>query len=154
MCCFAAGCSDRLPTYPVLGRVVFPDGSPVHTGTIELKSREHPIQARGDIAHDGSFRLTTYVENDGAVEGKHDCVVVQFVVVEEIPNFQPSYEGVVHPKFASYSTSRLECEVLPSGKNQLTIQVEPFRQSSNADSRADHRHSEHINPDEDLSRQN
>jgi hypothetical protein len=92
-----------------------------------LKSREHPIQARGEIAHDGSFRLTTYVENDGAVEGKHDCVVVQLVVVEELPGFQPSYEGVVHPRFASYSTSGLECDVLPSDNDQLIIRVEPLR---------------------------
>ncbi|MEX0819210.1 MAG: hypothetical protein WD070_06445 [Pirellulaceae bacterium] len=121
------GCSnDRLPTYPVQGRVVFSDGSPVHTGSIELKSREHGVQARGNIAADGSFQLTTYKQNDGAVEGTHDCVVVQLVMVEELSNFTPSTEGVVDARYGSYSKSGLECEVSPAKQNVVTITLEPM----------------------------
>jgi len=104
----AVGCSDgRLLTYPDWGKVAFADGSPVHVGTVELKSREHNIHARGEIGTDGRFVLTTYE----AVAGKHDCVVVQMVMVEEIAGFQPSTEGVVHPRFGSYITSGLVVEV-------------------------------------------
>ena len=54
----ALGCSsDRLPTYPVTGRVVFTNGDPVKTGLIEFRSVEHGLNARADIARDGSFRL-------------------------------------------------------------------------------------------------
>ena len=122
-----AGCSnDRLPTYAVQGQVVFSDGSPVRTGSIELKSVQHGVQARGDIASDGAFQLTTYAENDGAVEGVHKCVVVQLVMVEELANFKPSTEGVVDPRFGSYSTSDLECRISNSDVNRVKLTVEPI----------------------------
>ncbi|MBC8355434.1 MAG: hypothetical protein H8E66_25940 [Planctomycetes bacterium] len=123
-----AGCSnDRLPTFAVQGQVVFSDGSPVRTGSIELKSVQHSVQARGDIASDGSFQLTTYEENDGAVEGVHKCVVVQLVMVEELSNFKPSTEGVVDPRFGSYTTSELECRISESDDNRVKLTVEPIR---------------------------
>ena len=123
-----AGCSnDRLPTYAVQGQVVFPDGSPVRTGSIEFKSVHHGVQARGDIASDGSFQLTTYEKSDGAVEGVHKCVVVQLVMVEELANFRPSTEGVVDPRFGSYSNSDLECRISDSDDNRIKLTVEPIR---------------------------
>jgi hypothetical protein len=118
------GCSDgRLPTVPVTGRVVFLDGSPVRTGTVELQSRTHPIQARGTIDPDGSFRLTTYDAGDGAVAGTHDCVVVQTVIAEKLPGFVGTLEGVVDPRFASYATSGLKAEIKPGQVNSLTLEV-------------------------------
>jgi hypothetical protein len=140
------GCSDgRLPTYPVAGRVVFPDGSPIHVGTVELKSREHSIQARGEIDTDGRFVLTTYEPGDGAVAGKHDCVVVQMVMVEEIANFRPSTEGVVHPRFGSYATSGLVVQVSSEENNDLRVMVEPLelRREESQSSTHTHDHSHH-----------
>ncbi len=138
-----AGCSDgRLPTHPVSGKVVFADGSPVHVGTVELKSREHSIHARGTINSDGRFVLTTYESGDGAVAGMHDCVVVQMVMVEGIANFHPSTEGVVHPQFGSYATSGLAAEVSDKGPNELQLQVTPLSKSESTSSEP-HRHHEH-----------
>jgi hypothetical protein len=136
-CCIAClgplGCSDgRLPTFPVSGRVVFSDGSPVHTGTIEFRSREHAVQARGTIDHDGNFRLTTYKENDGAVAGTHDCVVTQLVVMEGATDFQPSLKGVVHTRFGSYATSGLRCEVISQDKNFFTVEVDGYVRPSSS----------------------
>lgn len=126
-----SGCSsDHLPTYPVKGRVVFSDGSPVHLGTVEFKSREHSVQARGDIGNDGTFQLSTYEDGDGAVAGNHDCVVVQLVIAEELGNFEPSQEGVVHPRYGSYSTSGLQFEVQPNTANDLTVHVEGLAANS------------------------
>lgn len=123
-----SGCSDgRLPTYPVTGQVVFEDGSPAHVGTVEVKSRDHKIQARGTIDKDGVFHLTTYKTDDGAVAGKHDCVVVQMVMTEELANFQPSYEGVVDPRFGSYSTSGLSIEVSAKQENFVTLKVKALK---------------------------
>lgn len=139
-----SGCSNgRLPTYPVNGRVVFSDGSPVHVGTIELKSREHGVQARGEIGNDGRFRLTTYRDGDGAVSGAHDCVVVQLVIVEGIENFRPSTEGVVDPRFGAYSTSGLECEVSESGPNDVTITVEGLKSLPGRGDSEKHDHEHH-----------
>lgn len=125
------GCSDgRLKTYPAKGKVVFKTGSPVHVGTIELKSREHGVQARGTIDKNGGFTLTTYVDGDGAVAGVHECVVVQFVMTEEIDDFKPSAIGVVHPRFASYSTSGLTVEIKADQSNELKIEVEGVKKVS------------------------
>lgn len=125
------GCSDgRLKTYPAKGKISFKTGSPVHVGTIELKSREHGVQARGSIDKDGNFTLTTYLDGDGAVAGVHDCVVVQFVMTEELGDFKPSAVGVVHPRFASYSTSGLSVEIKADEPNNLNIEVEGVKNIS------------------------
>jgi len=135
------GCSNgRLPAYPVTGRVVFPDGSPVHVGTVELKSRTHGIQARGDIDSDGHFILTTYEPGDGAVAGSHDCVVVQMVMVEGIANFRPSTDGVVHPRFGSYRTSELVVEVSDKDRNDVQLQVELISPDQDRSNDRDHKH--------------
>lgn len=111
----------------VTGQVVFADGSPAHVGTVELKSRDHKIQARGAIDNDGVFHLTTYKKDDGAIAGKHDCVVVQMVMTEELANFQPSYEGVVDSRFGSFSTSGLSIEVSANDENFVTLKVENLK---------------------------
>ncbi len=119
------GCTDnRLKTYPVQGKVVFPDGSPVRVGTIETKSILHGVQASGSIATDGTFQLTTYQTNDGAVAGDHRCVIVQFIPVEEIPNYRPSTLGVVNRKYSSYATSELVFTVEAKGDNQIWFEVQ------------------------------
>ncbi|MEZ6135111.1 MAG: hypothetical protein R3C53_09400 [Pirellulaceae bacterium] len=130
--CFAAtlllgsmtGCSDQLPTYPVAGKVLFTTGGPVHVGTVELKSRDHGVQARGQIQSDGSFTLTTYQDGDGAVAGVHDCVVVQFVMTEDIAGHRPSNIGVVNRRYASYSTSGLTLDISPDQTNEVIVEVE------------------------------
>jgi hypothetical protein len=123
----AAGCSDgRPPTYPVSGQVVFDDGSPVHVGTVELKSREHNLHARGEIDPRGNFTLTTFERGDGAVAGTHDCVVVQMVMAEDVANLRPSSEGVVNPRYGSYATSGLVVHVNDEDPNELLLNVEPL----------------------------
>jgi hypothetical protein len=123
-CFVSIGCSDRLRTYPVSGTVRFKSGGAVHVGTVELKSREHRVQARGQIQSDGSFTLTTYKDADGAVAGMHDCVVVQLVVAEGIKGHKPSSIGVVAQRYANYSTSGLTAEISPDKKNELVLEVE------------------------------
>jgi hypothetical protein len=119
------GCdSGRLKTYPVQGEVVFGNGSPVRVGTIETKSVEHGVQASGTIGTDGSFTLTTYESNDGAVAGQHRCVIVQFIPIEEIPNYRPSTLGVIHRKHSTYSTSELGFTIKPGKENRIRLEVQ------------------------------
>jgi ribosomal protein S12 len=118
------GCnSGKLKTYPVQGQVVFEDGSPVKVGTVETKAFGKSVQATGSIGTDGSFTLTTYRDNDGAIAGEHEVVIVQFIPIEEIPNYRPSTMGVVHRKHASYSTSGLTMNVVPNGENKIKLIV-------------------------------
>ena len=133
MCFVLSGCSDQLRTYPVSGKVRFTSGGVVHVGTVELKSIEHNLQARGQIQSDGSFTLTTYKDGDGAVAGMHDCVVVQFVMAEGISGHKPSTVGVVDRRYASYSTSGLTAEVSPEKKNEIILEVEGLLRSQPED---------------------
>ena len=120
----ALGCnSGRLKTYEVEGQVVFKDGSPVKVGIVETKALGKSVQATGSINKDGSFRLTTYRENDGAIAGQHRVVVIQMIPVEDIPNYRPSTMGVVHRKHASYNTSELTMSVEPDGSNKIRLVV-------------------------------
>jgi hypothetical protein len=124
------GCGEpRRKTFPISGRVVFADGSPVKVGTIETKSIQHSVQATGKIERDGSFSLTTYQEGDGAVEGEHQCVVVQFIPLENAESVRVSTTGVVNRKHASYATSgltlRVSAESASQGKNrEIELRVE------------------------------
>ena len=70
-----AGCSGgQQPTAPVSGKVTH-NGEAVTSGIISFS----PIAADGEgvkaasgvVQSDGSYTLTTYAENDGAVIGKH-----------------------------------------------------------------------------------
>lgn len=135
-----SGCGERKPpAYPAQGRVAFANGSPIHTGTIELKSREHGIHARGVIQPDGTFVLSTYSKDDGAVAGTHDCVVVQLVLAEELQGRSHGKLGVVHPKFASYATSGLTCEVEPKLDNTLSMTVEGIGKFVEGGTEKDHK---------------
>ena len=124
------GCSDQLPTYPVRGRVEFKGGGgPVHVGTVELKSLDHGVQARGEIQDDGSFTLTTYQPGDGAVAGRHACVVVQFVMTEELAGHMGSKVGVIDRRYNSYATSGLQIEIQPHKTNEVLILVDGILKS-------------------------
>jgi ribosomal protein S12 len=138
------GCGNgKLKTYPTRGKVVFADGTPVKVGTIECKSLQHGVQATGTIQLDGTFALTTYVEGDGAVAGSHQCVVVQFIQTENIPNYKPSTLGVVNRKHASYSTSGLHFDVSATGPNEIKIEVQGVESTSGSSQESHGHESDH-----------
>lgn len=140
--CFAfSGCSSGdPPAYPAKGRVVFQDGSPVKVGTIESKSLKHGKQSRASIQKDGTFVLSTYRDGDGAVDGEHQCVVVQFIPTEDITNHKPTTIGVVHPKHNSYATSGLNFHIQP-GTNDIVLRVEGVAgKKSTSDTTKGHSH--------------
>ncbi len=118
----ASGCSSQLQTYPVSGIVEFENGRPVVVGTVELLSVEHSINARGNIQPDGTFKLTTFTPNDGAVAGRHKCVVLQMVIGEDIKGHSASTIGVVDRRYAAYESSGLEVEIKPE-QNDVKLVV-------------------------------
>ncbi len=126
----APGCDRTPPIVPVSGKVTFGDGTPVKVGVVETICREHPsLQSRGEIQGDGSFVLTTTVgssgkEKSGAVVGDHECVVVQFVMLEGATSTHASSQGVVHPRFSSYSKSGLKFTLPKEGLSDLHLTVE------------------------------
>ena len=119
------GCgSDRLPTYPVQGRVEFPEGLPVRHGTVELESEEHGTTATGTIQHDGTFVLGTYTTNDGAVSGQHKAIVIQLVIADGSFKHTIDHGRPVPTKFADYESSPLTVTVAAEPVNNVVLTIE------------------------------
>ncbi len=71
---FLAGCGSHLPeTAKVQGKVTW-NGAPVAGGTIVFYP-EKGRPAMATIQSDGSYRLTTFKDGDGAVLGKHKVTI-------------------------------------------------------------------------------
>jgi hypothetical protein len=118
----AAGCGGPT-TYPVRGKVVFKDGTPLTGGLVVFRPVDEKLQvsARGDIQPDGSFILGTYKEGDGAVPGKYQAAITPPPrrKIREKPVERP----IINPRFESYDTSGLEFEVKRQS-NDFTIEVD------------------------------
>ena len=74
LCAVTAGCSGgRLPMAAVQGKVTY-HGKPLEFGSVIFQPQAGPT-ASGPIQADGSFRLSTYGRDDGAVLGKHQVLI-------------------------------------------------------------------------------
>lgn len=124
---FLSGCgAGNLPTYPVEGIVEFEDGERLKFGNIEFYSPEHQINARGVIARDGTFTLTTYREGDGAVEGRHEIIIMQqvgdYFLANSEAQIQHDHGGLIDTSHFDYQSSGLSCQIEP-GPNRLRLIV-------------------------------
>lgn len=124
VCLGLVGCGDKYPaTYPVSGRVIFPNGTPLPGGNIEFAPQEGPARtsARGMIESDGIFQLTTFRDGDGAVEGRHRVLILPARRREDRSG-KPSIN--LDPKYQSFDTSGLEFTVSPDAEqNEFEITV-------------------------------
>jgi hypothetical protein len=117
------GCGSRSNLHPVEGEVVFPDGSRLDGGIVEFEAvaeESGQINARGAIGPDGKFRLTTYKDNDGALEGEHRALVIPPILTEEAS--RKGQKPAIDSKYRRYETSDLRFTVKP-GLNKITITV-------------------------------
>ena len=118
----ASGCGpSHPPTYPVIGKVVFENGEACQLGTIEFRSLDHLVSARGKIEKDGSFKLSTWEPDDGAVAGKHQVIVQQLIITEDLSFAAHGHGPRVNPRYGDYATSGLEVVVEPVEKNEVTV---------------------------------
>ena len=115
-----------LPTYPVEGTVTFPDGTPLQRGWVEFQpvTADQPTSARGQIGPDGRYRLTTFRQHDGAIEGEHRVLVSSPPAVDRDRNPHP--QPVTDPRFQRFETSGLSFTVSKEqAQNRFDIQVTP-----------------------------
>lgn len=122
------GCgNNQLPTHKVNGQVKFKDGTTPKFGDIEFYSPEHKINARGKINRDGSFTVTTYNNNDGAVAGKNQIMIMQltgsYLTARESTQVTHDHGHLVHSRYNDYRTSGLECTI-KEGENNVTLVIE------------------------------
>jgi hypothetical protein len=127
----AAGCgqkSDTPETAPVTGTVTY-KGKPVIGGTVTF----HPQSIAGnpgvgDISLDGTYTLTTYEREDGAVLGKHNVTVEVFPgqaggVPDALPGTEDKLPSPIPKKYRNPGTSPLEFEV-KQGDNVADLKLE------------------------------
>ncbi|MBC7820273.1 MAG: carboxypeptidase regulatory-like domain-containing protein [Planctomycetaceae bacterium] len=121
-----AGCGSRGPrTYPVTGEVVFEDGVALQGGIVEFTAIEQEISSSGRIGPDGTFRLTTVNDGDGAVAGEQRAIVIS-AFGDGLVTHNHDAKTLRRPakKFANYKTSGLKFTVCPGEKNHFQVVIE------------------------------
>jgi hypothetical protein len=109
--------------YPVRGKVVYKDGSPLSGGMVVFETAEGDakVSAVGPIRADGTFELGTYRARDGALAGKYR-VLVEPPLPPKLEERNPP-PPPIHPRFRKFDTSQLEFIVGPDHVD-FTIVVE------------------------------
>jgi hypothetical protein len=135
LCCWglllSAGCGEIRPqTYPVRGTVRFADGTPVAVGMVEFLPSSGRPSARAKISRDGHFVLGTYGNDDGAISGKHQVLVIQHFsgnTPQDADHQHEGENGVVDLRFSHPETSPLSVTV-DERENEVALRVErsPF----------------------------
>src|SRR5262245_1500105 len=129
-CCLttgAAGCGDpnavqAQKVYPVKGKVLLGDGSPLKSGQVVLVSSTRPEEYTGAIKDDGTFEVKTSY-GDGAPEGTYKVRIDPEVSALSKSKGKPSSRKVganlpFPARYTEESTSDLSVTVKP-GENNL-----------------------------------
>lgn len=69
-----SGCGGGTKAYPVHGKVTY-KGQAITTGTLNFVAEDKNPNAFGEIHKDGTYTLTTFAPNDGAVPGKYHVMI-------------------------------------------------------------------------------
>jgi hypothetical protein len=119
---FFCGCGGG-KTAAVNGRVKFKDGSDAKAlagYTVSFETEADRISGTGDIAPDGTFKITTYAANDGAVPGRHRVAISPPDPVPDAPPPKP----LIPNKYMNFGTSGLTAEIKPGTTNNVELEVE------------------------------
>jgi hypothetical protein len=131
----SVGCGERLPpTAAVRGKVTI-GGKAVPVGQITFMPAEGR-PATATIAPDGTYRLTTFRPNDGAVLGKHKVLIqaTRITGAEQPKSFEeelksvgkspgvPKLEWLVPEKYSRPDVSPLTAEV-KRGENVIDFDL-------------------------------
>jgi hypothetical protein len=120
-----AGCSQNDSLAAVEG-IVRLDGQPLTTGTVRFVPAAGRA-ATGQIQFDGTFKLGTIEDSDGAVIGMHKVAIIAY---ETSGNDRPAYEAaaqsnkpLVPQRYMAAGTSGITFEVKP-GENRVEFDLE------------------------------
>lgn len=114
------GCSRGGPVVaPVRGTVTY-DGVALDTGSVLFIPESGGKFASADIQPDGSYRLTTFRENDGAIVGSHRIMVsaVRFPNGIEAPAIP-----IIPFRYGSDRTSGLTAVVAETSENVVDLSL-------------------------------
>jgi hypothetical protein len=122
----AAGCGGS-GIYPVDGRVTWKDGSPakeLEGALVVFDLPEKQTTARGSVQADGSFKLTTKADGDGALAGEYKVLLVERRKGSPTPDDPGAMApGHMDVRYSDPRTTDLTATVSP-GPNTITLVVE------------------------------
>ena len=136
---FLLGCGSDPGAIPAGGSVKFADGTPLAGGQIQfqLASDGAAPTARGTIGADGTFQLTTFEEDDGALPGKHRVMITplyepidedwedKLLETGKQPQPKKADGPQMDPRYQTYKTSKLTYTVTEdASQNQFEIVVD------------------------------
>jgi hypothetical protein len=121
----AVGCGTPKPaTAPIAGRVLV-DGKPLAEAAVLFEPVAGGVPARGSTRADGSFTLSTFGRDDGALVGRHrvaiskvttgDVAVDEFGLEASLPKPGVEPKSVLPRRYADPATSGLEATVEAGG---------------------------------------
>ncbi len=118
------GCGSR--ANQVQGKVVFKGSttpaSELAGYQVMFESTEQKVSANGVVQADGTFRVGTDKDNDGAILGKHRVALTPPLEEEG----KPRVKKQIPDRYGSFETSQLEV-VIKSGTNEVTLEVEGLK---------------------------
>ncbi len=106
-----AGCGDGRPTRVPVAGIVLINGEPLKSGNIKFVPKNGRPSA-SKISEDGSFNLTCYDGNDGALLGKHRVQVSSNRIISD-----SKIEWFAPQEYADFRTSGIEVEVAEATDN-------------------------------------
>jgi hypothetical protein len=109
--------SHDLETAPVMGKVTY-NGKPLAKGTVVFVP-EHGRGATGVIQADGTFKLTTYADGDGAIIGTNKVGISAW----QSENVEGPNKLLVPQRYTSPDSSGLTCDVKSGQKNEISLNL-------------------------------
>ena len=125
--CGRRGDNSQLSVYPVSGKVVLANGQPVPGARVRLTAKPGPnrggADAFGTTQPDGTFKLQTMDNRDGAMPGMYKVVVEPADKDPKVSAQDREFARRNIPAaYRSEDTTTLEAEVKPSDNNlELTL---------------------------------
>jgi len=122
------GCGGGVGAYPVRGQLLYDDGQPIKELAgfdVTFTSEQLGKSAIGTIGAEGTFRLTTIRENDGAPPGQYQVFISQPRPDAERRETRMSVVDLV---YEDPLTSNLTATVEPKN-NEFTFKLRRFKSS-------------------------
>lgn len=116
------GCSSPSGTHQ--GTVLFDDGAPVQSGSVEFRSLADGSRYAGRISADGGFSLTDQDGEAGCPPGDYEVVVVQIVLTEDLAAEAHEHGRTVPRRYADYYTSGLRVTNAEESDSPLQITLQ------------------------------
>lgn len=125
LCALCFGCSYKPPPPPktvkISGKILLPDGRPLQAGRVAFKPAQPGRQeAYSEIESDGSFTLTSYNKDDGAVPGDY---VVTIELISYKSGALQHVRAPVPAKYLDAKTSDLRAEVKEDLAEPLVLRM-------------------------------